>query len=156
MGRAPAEIWAADSELLPMRINPLPELFGGSPSLVASSALDTHDIGRKPMPIATAGAPAMIRPVARRLEAACDRLAVVITEGAGDAGRKARRLRRVKRMKQFQLEAPIHAADHLVHHRHAGSFRRLRILPPKIFIDELGEGSGDGHHLALPLDGDGP
>src|SRR6202043_2890132 len=55
MRRVPAEIWAPDSELLPMRINPLPELFGGSPSLDASSAPDTHDIGRKPMPIATAG-----------------------------------------------------------------------------------------------------
>src|ERR1700722_13256516 len=94
MGRVPAEIWAPDSELLPVRIHPLPELFGGSPSLVASSALDTDDVGRKPMPIAAAGAPAMIRPVARRLEAACDRLAVVIAERAGDAGRKARRLRR--------------------------------------------------------------
>jgi hypothetical protein len=28
MRRVPAEIWAPDSELLPMRINPLPELFG--------------------------------------------------------------------------------------------------------------------------------
>src|SRR5260370_21433031 len=100
MRRVPAEIWAPDSEVLPIRINPLPELFGGSPSLVTSSALDTHDIGRKPMPIATAGAPAMIRPVARRLEAACDRLTVVITEFAGDARAKARRLRRVERMKK--------------------------------------------------------
>src|SRR3954465_2314588 len=118
--------------------------------------MDTHDIGRKPMPIATAGAPAMIRPVARRLEAACNRLAVVITERASDAGRKARRLRRVKRVEKFQLESPIHAPDHVVHYRHAGSCRRLRILPPKIFIDELGEGSGDSHHLALSLDGDVP
>src|SRR4051794_33467077 len=118
-----------------MRINPLPELFGGSPSLLASSALDTLDIGREPMPITTGGAAAMIRFVARRLEAACDRLAVVITECTRDAGRKACRLRRAKRMKQFQLEVSIHASDHIVHHRHAGSFRRLRILPAKIFID---------------------
>src|SRR3981189_2869902 len=101
MRRVPTEIWAPDSELLPMRINPLPELFGGSPSLVASSALDSHDIGRKPMPIATAGAPAMIRPVARRLEAACDRLAVLSRERSGDAGRMSRGLRGVKHMKQF-------------------------------------------------------
>src|ERR1700704_6739968 len=60
MRRIPAEIWAPDSQLLPMRINPLPELFGGSPSLVASSALDTHDIGGRSMPIATAGGRAMI------------------------------------------------------------------------------------------------
>src|SRR6476469_9956071 len=92
MWRVPAEIWAPDSKLLPVRINPLPELFGGSLSLVASVALDTHDIGRKPMPIATAETPAMIRPVARRLEAARDRLAVVVTECTGDAWRKARRL----------------------------------------------------------------
>jgi len=93
MRRVPAEIWAPDSELLPCASTHFQSLFGGSPSLVASFALDTHDIGRKPVPIATAGAPSMIRPVARRLEAACDRLAVVITERAGDAGRKARRLR---------------------------------------------------------------
>jgi hypothetical protein len=84
MRRVPAEIWAPNSELLPMRINPLPELFGGSPSLVASSALDAHDICRKPMPIATAGAPAMIRPVARGLKAACDRLAVVMLAVSDD------------------------------------------------------------------------
>src|ERR1700716_805649 len=101
MWRVPAEIWASDSKLLSMRINPVPELFGGSPSLVASSALDTHDIGRKPMPIAPAGAPAMIRPVARRLEGACARLAGVFTEAPGNSGERARRLRRVKRMKQF-------------------------------------------------------
>ena len=47
----PAEIWPPDSELLPMRINPFPELFRGSPSLVARFALDTHDIGRKPMEV---------------------------------------------------------------------------------------------------------
>jgi len=50
MRRVPAEIWRPIPNSFPMRINPLPELFGGSPSLVASSALDTHDIGRKPCP----------------------------------------------------------------------------------------------------------
>ena len=88
MRRVPAEIWAPNPELLPLRINPFPELFGGSPSLVAGSALDTHDIGRKPMPVAPAGAPAVVRPIARRLEAACDGLAVVIPECTGDAGQR--------------------------------------------------------------------
>src|SRR6185437_7680896 len=101
MRRIPAEIGAPDSELLPVRINPLPKFLRGSKSLIARSALDTHHIGREPMPIATTQAAAMIRPVARRLEAACDRLAVVVTESAGDAGRKARRLRRMKHTKQF-------------------------------------------------------
>src|SRR5258708_10607375 len=62
MRRVPAEIWAPDSELLPMHINPLPELFGGSPSLGASSPLDTHDIGRQPLPTAPPGTPPLHRP----------------------------------------------------------------------------------------------
>src|SRR5690348_11993580 len=99
MRRIPAEIWASYSELLPVRINPLPEFFRGCKSLVARSTLDTHHIGREPVPIATAQAAAMIRPVARRLEAACDRLAIIVTESAGDAGRKACRLRRLEHTK---------------------------------------------------------
>src|SRR5262245_54871678 len=102
MGRVPAEIGASDSELLDMRINPRPKLIRGSPSLVARFALHAHDIRRQPAAITAAQAAAMKRPVARRLEAACDRLAEVIPECAGDAGRKARHLRRAKHIKQFQ------------------------------------------------------
>ena len=39
---------------------------------------------------------------------------------------------------------------------HTGSFRRLRVFSPKIFIDKLGEGSGDSHHPALPFDSNVP
>jgi hypothetical protein len=92
------------------------------------------------------------RAVSRCLEPACDRLTVVIAERAGYARRQPGLLRRVKRMKELQLEAPIHAADHIVHHRHAGFFRRLRILPREVLIDELDKAFGDSHRLALLLD----
>ena len=55
-------------------------------------------------------------------------------------------------MKELQFEAPIHASDHVVHHRQAGFFRRLRILPREILIDEFGEGLGDSDRFALLLD----
>src|SRR4051812_19851091 len=72
--RIPAEIGACDSDLLAMVIDPLPKRFGGTPPLCACSAFDAHDIGRQPVAIAAAEAPAMVRPVGGRLEAACDRL----------------------------------------------------------------------------------
>src|SRR5260370_26261841 len=55
-------------------------------------------------------------------------------------------------MKELQLKASIHASDHIVHQRHAGFLRRLRILPREILIDELGKAFGDRHRFALPLD----
>src|SRR5437667_7988861 len=84
--RVPAKIWPCDSKLLCMSIDPFPKFFGGRPPLRACRAFDAHDVGRKPVAIATAEATAMVRPVGSRLEAACDRLAVVITERAGYAG----------------------------------------------------------------------
>ena len=152
MRRIFTEIRSPNSKLLAVFIDPFPELFGGNPSLRPCRAFDTHDIGRKPVAIAAAETAAMEGSVSRRLQAACDRLTVVIAERAGDAGRQPGLLRRVERVKKLQLEAPIHASDHVVHHRHAGFFRRLRILPREVLIDELGKGSGDSHRFALLLD----
>jgi hypothetical protein len=75
MRRIFIEIRSANSKLLPVCI----------------------DIGRKPVAIAAAEAPAMVRPVGRRLQAAYDRLTVIIAERAGYARRQPRLLRRVKR-----------------------------------------------------------
>src|SRR6266478_7692937 len=152
MRRIFVEIRSPDSKLLPMFIDPLPEVFTANPSLVPRPAFDAHDIGRKPVPKATAEAPAMVRPVSRRRQAACDRLTVVIAKRAGYARRQPGLLRRAKRMKELQLKASIHASDHIIHHRHAGFLRRLRILPREILIDELGKAFGDSHHFALLLD----
>src|SRR6476660_3874235 len=88
----------------------------------------------------------------RRLQAAYDRLTVVIAERTGYARRQPRLLRRVKRIKQLQLEAPVHASDHVVHHRHADFVRRLRILPREVVIDEPGKGFGDSLGFAPLLD----
>ena len=67
-------------------VDPLPELLGGDPSLRAAVALDAYNVGRKPAAIAATGTAAMVGPVGCRLQAACDRLTVVIAERAGDAG----------------------------------------------------------------------
>ena len=56
-------------------------------------------------------------------------------------------------MKQLQLEGPIHAADHVVHHREIGLVGGLRILPREVFIDVLVELPGHRDLLALAFDG---
>ena len=56
--RISIKIRSPDSKFLPVCIDPFPEVFTGSPSLVPCLALDAHDIGRKPVAIAAAQAPA--------------------------------------------------------------------------------------------------
>ena len=152
MRRISIEIRPPDTKLLPVFIDPFPEHFGRSPSLVPRPASDAHDIGRKPVAIAAAEAPAMVRPVSCRSQAACKRLTVVVAERAGYAGREPSLLRRMERMKELQLEVSIHASDHVIHHRQADLPCRLRILPREILIDEPGEALGDSLSFALPLD----
>ena len=60
MRRISIEIRSADSKLLPVCIDPFPEAFSGNPSLRPCRAFDAHDIGGKPVAIATAEAPAMV------------------------------------------------------------------------------------------------
>src|SRR6476469_3692573 len=126
-----------DSTLLAVCTDPFRQVFCRNPSLRPGPAFDAHHIGRKPAAIAAAETATMVGSISRRLQAAYDRLTVVIAERAGYARRQPSLLRRVKRMKELQLEAPIHAADHVVPHRHAGFFRRFRILPREILRDEL-------------------
>src|SRR4029450_10502801 len=83
MRRISIEIRSPDSKLLAVWIDPFPEVFSGNPSLRPCRAFDAHDIGGKPVAIAAAEAPAMVRPVGRRLQAAYDRLTVIIAERAG-------------------------------------------------------------------------
>ena len=85
MRRIFIEIRPPDSKLPLVVVEPLPEVFSGNQSLRPRPAFDAHDIGRKAVAIAAAETPAMVRPVSRRLETACDRLTVVIAERAGDA-----------------------------------------------------------------------
>src|SRR5439155_9315746 len=77
VGRIPVEIGPTDSKVLAVRVDPLPELFGGNPSLRAAGALDAHNVGREPAAIAAAEAAAMVGPVSRRLQPTSDRLTVV-------------------------------------------------------------------------------
>src|SRR5258708_40294461 len=88
--RVSAKIGAGDAELLALCIDPFPKGFGGSPSLRACSAFDTHDIGREPMAIAAAEAAAVVGSVGGRLEAACDRLAVTVPARPWGAARQPR------------------------------------------------------------------
>ena len=83
MRRIFVEIRSPDSELLPVSIDPFPENFAGIPSFVPCIATDAYNIGREPVAIAATEAPAMVRPVSRRLQAARDRLTVVIAERTG-------------------------------------------------------------------------
>src|SRR5260370_7916617 len=101
MRRISIEIRSPDSKLLPVCIDPFPEAFSGNPSLRPCRAFDADNIGRKPVAIAAAEAAAMVRPVSRRLEAACDRLTVVLAERAGYARRRP------------GLLPPLHPVPHL-------------------------------------------
>src|SRR4030081_2059020 len=81
------EIRPSDSKLLPVCIDPFPEGFSGSPTLRPCRTIDAHNIRRKPVAIASTEATSMIGPLVGRLQAACNRLAIVIAERAGYAGR---------------------------------------------------------------------
>src|SRR5262245_59472307 len=59
MRRVSIEIRARDSKLALVRINPLPQLFARGVALQTGLALDAYEIGRNPVPVATAAAPAM-------------------------------------------------------------------------------------------------
>jgi hypothetical protein len=60
MRRISIEIRSPDSKFLAACIDPFPEAFGGNPSLRPCRAFDADDIGRKPVAIAAAEAPAMV------------------------------------------------------------------------------------------------
>src|SRR5829696_8952836 len=57
--RVSIEIRARDPKLLLMRIDPLPQLLGRCVPLRAVFAFDAHEIGRKPVAVPAAAAPAM-------------------------------------------------------------------------------------------------
>ena len=104
---------------------------------MAGLALDAGRIRRKPVAVAAAAAAAMKRAVARGLVAACDRLPVIVAEGAGDARHLSGVVHRAKRVIKLQLEAAIHASDDIVLERHAGPLRRDRIFPGEVSDDVL-------------------
>jgi len=60
MRRIFIEIRSPDSKLLPVCINPFPETFSGNGLMRPCGAFDAHDVGRKPVAIAAAEAPAMV------------------------------------------------------------------------------------------------
>ena len=65
--RVSIEIRTRDPKLLLMCIDPLPQLLGRGVSLRTVLALDAHEIGRKPVAVPAAPAPAMVGAVARSL-----------------------------------------------------------------------------------------
>src|ERR1700749_3601967 len=77
------EIRPANSKTPAVDVDPLPENIGGCQSLRSRCAFDTDDISRKPVAVTSAETAAMKGPVIGRFEAACDRLAIIIAEGAG-------------------------------------------------------------------------
>src|SRR5262249_53496150 len=123
------EIRPPDPKLLLVRVDPLPQDVAARASFRARLALHVDEIGRKPMPVATAAASAMVRAIGCCLVAACELLSVIITECAGDAGHEAGSLHHAQRIMQLPFEVPIHASDHVVLQRHPGFLRSLWILP---------------------------
>src|SRR5262249_56284375 len=114
--------------------------------------LGAQETGARPVPIPAAQAPAMVGAIGRGLVAARDRLPVVIAEAACHAGSKPGVVQRAKETIEPPFESAIHAADHVVLHRHASFLRGLRILPREVLIHELGNSLRDGPALALVLD----
>src|SRR5262249_32758636 len=108
------EVRPANSKLFSVPTDPLPQTATPRASLPTRPPLKAHEIGRKPMSVAPAAAPAVIRAIGRSLVAGCDLLSVVIAECAGDARRKPGRFHRVKRIIQLPSEVLIHASDHVI------------------------------------------
>ena len=77
---------------------------------------------------------------------------IVVAERTGNAGLQSGGLSGVKHMKQLLSKTgdPCHR-DHVVHHRHPGSFRRLRFAGEIVF-DQSGKASGDSRQFAFPFD----
>ena len=138
--------------VLAVLVDPVPQRLARRLPQRARSAVDADDVGCKPVAVAAAQAAAMEGAVVGGLQPACDRLAIVVAECAGDAGRQAGLFGGEQQAEQPQLEFAIHAADHVVGYRHVGVFGGLRVLPAKVLIDHLRHGPRDRHHLALALD----
>src|SRR5262245_37646323 len=98
------EIRPPDPEFFFVRVDPLPQDFTPRASLRTRPALHAHEIGRKPMAIATAAAPAMVRALRRSLVAVCELLPVIVAESAGYSRRKSGLVHRAKRIIQFRSE----------------------------------------------------
>ena len=60
MRRILVEIRSPDPKFFFVRVDPLPQDFTPRASLRTRLALDAHEIGRKPMAVAAAAAPAMV------------------------------------------------------------------------------------------------
>ena len=60
MRRIPAKIGPPDAEFLAMRIDPIPERFGGDATLCPRVALDAHNIGCKAVAITSVKAATMV------------------------------------------------------------------------------------------------
>src|SRR5207253_11491707 len=122
------------------RVDPLPQFLARGPALVARLALDADDVGRKPVAVAAAAAASVVGIGIGRPLAGGERLPVIVTESAGDARRQSGGVHGAQRVVELPLEAPVHATDHVILERHAGSFRGLRILPGEVVVEELYDG----------------
>src|SRR5262252_4274121 len=96
----------------------------------------------------------MIRAVGASLEAGCNRLPVVVAKCARDARDQTSIVERAKRAIKRHLEPMIHSADDVLLERHATLFRGGWILPRKVLIGELYNGSRDNGGFAFPVDSD--
>ena len=79
------EIGPADAKFLAVVVDPFPQDVAGNQPLRPRCAVDAHDIGRKSVTVAAVGTAAVVLPVVGRLEAARNRLAIVVAEAARDS-----------------------------------------------------------------------
>src|SRR5215510_1518082 len=103
------------------------------------------------MAIAAAQASAMVRAIGPSLVAACDRLPVVIPEATRHTRSKPGLVQRAKEVIQPRFEGPVHPADHVLGHGHAGFFGGIWILPREVLSHELRNSFGDSAALAVLL-----
>ena len=59
MRRVAIKVWARDPKLFLVRIDPFPKFYARGEAFQTRFALDTHEIGGKPVAIAAAAAPAV-------------------------------------------------------------------------------------------------
>src|SRR5260370_37023220 len=139
MRRVSIEIGSSDTKIFIVRIDPLPQLLTGTPSLCPCLALHADDIGRKPVTVAAAEASTMIRPVALSLLPRRDGLPIIVAKCARYTWHQAGIVEHAQRMIERDPETRIHAANHVIHGRHPRSFSSSWILPREILIYELGD-----------------
>src|SRR5580704_6854009 len=88
MRRIVVVIGPSDAILLAVLVDPVPQRLARRLPHRARGPVDADDVGRKPVTVAAAQAAAMEGAIVGGFQPARDRLAIIVAECAGDAGRE--------------------------------------------------------------------